>query len=200
MAKVKLHLACGPVYLKGYINIDAKGMLAADNPVLTSQNATNLVNYYKKPYVKRILGHDKRGKIVVDIQANVLSLPMFKDDSVDEIIHVNLIDHLRFQDLPKALSEWRRILKLGGKLIVDVGDVRSSARLLLMAKTREEIEWALRLIYCHSRDRYDSHHWGYFPRYLTMIMKEYDFLHVWTKHNYIKHIYPNFQCCFVKKG
>ena len=105
MKKVKLHLACGPIYLKGYINIDAKGILAKENPTLTSQNSTTRSHYYKNPYIKRILGHDKRGKIAVDVQANVLSLPMFNDCSVDEIINVNLIDHLRFQDFPKAIEE-----------------------------------------------------------------------------------------------
>ena len=116
----KLHLACGTVYLSGWVNIDGKGELATEYPELVKQNKTTLKNYYKKPYIKKILGHNKRGKIVVDILSNVLKLDMFINDSVDEILQVNLIDHLKFQDLPKALKEWHRVLKIGGNIIIDV--------------------------------------------------------------------------------
>lgn len=191
----RLHLACGPVYLKGWINIDAKGELASENQELVKINKTDIKNYYKKNYVKRIFGHNKRGKIVVDIKANVLDLSMFLDDSVDEILNVNLIDHLKFQDVAGALKEWHRVLKPKGKLIIDVGDAIGNAKMLLKAKTRDEIEWALRLQYCHSRDKYDSHHWGFFPKYMNMILKENGFNPVWSKKNYIKHVYPNFQVC-----
>lgn len=195
----RLHLACGPVYLKNWINIDAKGELATENKELVKENITTIKHYFKKPYVKKILGHNKRGKIVVDIKADVLKLDMFEDETVDEILSVNLIDHLRFQDLPSALAEWNRVLKFGGKLIIDVGDVIGAAKMLIKAKTVDDTEWALRLIYCHSRDKYDSHHWGYFPKYLNWFMKSHSaFEEVWRKKNFIKHVYPNFQMCFKK--
>lgn len=199
MKSLNLHLACGSVYLKeGWMNIDVKGELAKDNPELVKENSTDIEHYFKKPYVKKLFGHNKRGKIVVDMLANILELP-FDDRSVSKILTVNLIDHLKYQNLPEALTEWRRVLKSGGTLIIDVGDMRGNARKLVEARTREEIEWALRLIYCHSRDRYDSHHWGYDADYLGEILEENSFEIIDKQTDYIKHVYPAFQIFARKK-
>ncbi|CAB4176295.1 Methyltransferase type 11 [uncultured Caudovirales phage] len=191
---MKLHLACGSVYLKDYINIDIKGELVKDNPQLVEENTTTLDNYFKKSYVKRILGHNARGRIVVDILSDVKKLP-FEDDTVDEILTVNLVDHIRLQEIPTMFNEWHRILKSGGKLIIDVGDAIGNAKLLADAKTDDELEWALRLMYCHSRDEFDSHRWGYTANYLTNVLQKYGFNYLWDKTDYIEHVYPAFQLC-----
>jgi hypothetical protein len=119
---LKLHLACGEVYLDGYTNIDAVGELAQANPELVAEKITTVEHYFKKPYTKKIFGHSKRGRNIVDHHANVLDLSMYGDATVDEILAVNLIDHLRFQDLSNAVAEWGRVLNPQGKLIIDVGD------------------------------------------------------------------------------
>ena len=108
---LKVHLGCGEVYLRDWVNLDVVGDLA-----------------------------------------------MFVDSTVDELLTVNLIDHLRLADLPAAVAEWHRVLRPDGRLIVDLGDIRGNAEMLVAAETREELEWALRLTYCHSRDPFDSHH------------------------------------------
>ena len=194
---LRLHLGCGEVYLRGWVNLDAVGELAADNPELVAEKATDLERYYKRPYVKRLLGHDKRGRNVVDAHATATDLGMFAEGSVDEILTVNLIDHLRFADLPAAVAEWRRVLKPDGRLVIDVGDARGTAELLVGAETRDELEWALRLLYCHSRDPFDSHHWGYTPAYLAELMAAWDFTESWSRRDFIGHVYPSFQSCFT---
>lgn len=194
---VKLHLACGPVYLKGWINIDAKGELVNKRSDLVKTNSTTIKNYFKNSYVRKAFGHNKRGKIVVDLKCNVLNLP-FEDNSVDEILSVNLINHLKFQDFPKMIEEWNRVLRPGGTLITDVDDIMGHAKKLVKAKTKEEFEWVMRCIYCHARDKYDHHYWGFTPVYLKGLLKEYGFAHVWTKRDFIKHVYSSFQMC-VKK-
>lgn len=195
---VKLHLGCGEVYLDGYINIDGVGELASENPELVAEKITDVARYFKKPYKLELFGHDKRGRNVVDILADVTDLSEFDDNSADEMLSVNLIDHFRFQDLPDVMKEWRRVLKPGGSLIIDVGDAVGNAQKIVDAKTKEEMEWALRLMYCHSRDKYDSHHWGYSPKYLEQLMNEWGFTQLWTRTDYIEHVYPSFQSAFTK--
>lgn len=195
---VKLHLGCGDVYLAGWLNIDAAGEVAGEAPDLVEANMTTLDRYYQRPYRHRAFGHDKRGRVVVDLRTTVTELPMFEDGTVDEILTVNLVDHLRLQDLPAAVAEWRRVLTADGILIIDVGDACGNAELLLNAKDRASLEWALRLIYCHSRDQHDSHHWGFTPSYLAELMAEWGFSQVWTQRDFIEHVYPAFQSCFRK--
>lgn len=194
---LRLHLGCGPVYLAGWVNIDAAGVLATSHPDLARDHATDVANYFKRPYKRRDLGHHERETNVVDVHADVISLPMFPDDSVDEILTVNVVDHLRFQDLPVAVAEWRRVLRSSGRVVIDVGDARGNAELLVEAQTRDELEWALRLFYCHSRDPWDSHHWGYTPDYLQLLMAEWGFAQLWTRRDFIEHVYPSFQSCFA---
>ena len=193
----KLHLGCGPVYLKGYVNIDMKGELAQNHPELVIENETTVENYFKKPFKKQLLGFDKKKQIVVDMLSDMRHLP-FDDNSADEIFLVNVIDHIRFQEIPDTIEDWYRVLKKGGQLIIDVNEIMGSIKLLQEAKTREEYEWANRLIFCHARDEHDSHHWGYTPEYLKTLLLEHGFYHVWTKTDFIKHSYPSFQIC-VKK-
>lgn len=196
MGKVKkLHLGCGTVYLKGYINIDIIGELSSERPDLVKHNLTTIDKYYKYPF------RSNKDNKVCDIRMDVQNLSTFKDNSVDEILCVNLIDHMKKNDFLKALDEWKRILKPGGKLIIDIDDRKKQAKMLADAKTIKEIEWAIRLIYCHHRSQYDTHYWGYTPKYLKHILKEKGFIYGWTKTNHIVHdMYPNFQICVRKKG
>lgn len=199
IGEVKLHLGCGGVYLDEYINIDTVGVYAKNHPTQLAINRTTLDNYFKTPYTKKQVAYNPKVRNVVDVKANCIDLSMFKDNEVDEILSVNLIDHFRYQDLPQIIEEWRRVLKKGGRLIIDVGDIKGNARMILDAKDDEELEWALRLTYCHSRNYYDSHHWGYYPEYLQKKMRSWGFKQLWTRRDFIEHAYPSFQSCFIKQ-
>jgi len=55
-----------------------------------------------------------------DIVSSIDDLPMIKDESVDTIISRHSLEHL--SDPIKTLNEWRRILKVGGKIVVILPD------------------------------------------------------------------------------
>ena len=193
MEKVKLHLANGTVYLgDGWTNIDMIGLLAKDYPELVERNRTTVEKYYKFPF------RQNKDNNVTDIIMDVKKLD-YPDESVDEILCVNLVDHLKKEEFIEALKEWKRVLKVGGTLIIDVDDRQKQAEILTSAETNEEIEWALRLIYCDHAKEGRTHWWGYLPKYLKDILERNGFEVVWEKTDYIVHsMYPNFQI-LVKK-
>lgn len=53
-----------------------------------------------------------------DLTANIGSLPMFRDGSVDEILLDAVYEHLFRHERAPALREWHRVLKRGGLLRV----------------------------------------------------------------------------------
>ena len=184
---MKLHLGNGTVYLDGYVNIDILGKLAIDHPELVEHNRTTVAHYYKYPF------RQNKGNNVSDRLMDVRSLD-FEDCSIDEILWVNLIDHLKKEDFILALKEWRRVLAYDGKLIIDVDDRAKQAQILINAETNEEIEWALRLIYCDHVREGRTHLWGYTPSYLKYILLNMGFVHIWTGQDYILHdVTSNFQ-------
>lgn len=44
------------------------------------------------------------------------------DESADEIVCIEVLEHLSFKDTMKVLNEWKRILRPGGKLTIQVPD------------------------------------------------------------------------------
>ncbi len=58
----------------------------------------------------------------VDIVAPADKLP-FKDGEVDEILAEHLIEHLTFFQFNRAMAEWYRVLKPGGRLTIECPDL-----------------------------------------------------------------------------
>lgn len=57
-----------------------------------------------------------------DIISSVVNMPFFDDLSVDELLCIHLIEHLSIKESEEALQEWFRILKHGGKIIIECPD------------------------------------------------------------------------------
>jgi predicted SAM-dependent methyltransferase len=189
---IKLHLGNGTVYLEGWTNIDIVGKLAKDHPDIVKHNSTTIENYYKRPF------RQNRDNNVTDIIMDIRNLE-FPENSAEEILSVNVIDHMKKEEFLEALQNWKKVLKPGGLLIIDVDDRKKQAQLLASADTVEEMEWALRLLYCDHAKTGRTHWWGYTPEYLLHLLKQAGFTHKWTRNDYIHHdITTNFQIC-VKK-
>jgi len=64
----------------------------------------------------------------VDIIHDITDLPMFKDDSVDEIRISHTIEHIHPNKIIKTLAEWYRILKSEGVLRIYCPDAEKIAK------------------------------------------------------------------------
>jgi len=143
---MKLHLACGDVYLKDYINCDIEGIIEKPSYSKT------LYNYFED----RKIG--ERKEIYIDKRMDLLEIPYeFEDNSIEEVAMISSIEHFKLEDATKILNEIKRILKPGGRLVIDFPDIERIVKRYIL----KEPEWCMRLIYCSNRNKYAIHRWGY---------------------------------------
>ena len=177
---MKVHLCCGDVYLAGYANCDVDGELASESAV--DIPARTLENYYSN----RLVGHKQT--TFVDRRFDITKFPWpFTDESVDELVMIQAIEHFDYPTAQKIIDEILRILVPGGKLLIDFPDVEGA--IAKYAKT--DPEFMIRFIYCNHKNQYSVHHWGYtketFPKLLGFGW-EYEFREI------VHHLYPVIGC------
>lgn len=135
---VRLHLGCGGCRLPGYVNIDCKKTPATD--------------------------------LICDIR----QLP-YEDNSVDTIESYHVFEHIpvclhanvsteygeKYASLITVLKEWRRVLKDGGNLVIEMPDLDGVIREYLAANEarREELLIGIYGSYRNNDDT-DIHRWG----------------------------------------
>lgn len=96
---MKLNLGSNSKQIEGFANVDA----------LMVQNVDFLCDLSEPPYEFE------------DVKTGEIKL--VENDSVDEIIAIEFLEHIPFRKTANVLSEWRRILKPGGKLTIGVPDI-----------------------------------------------------------------------------
>lgn len=173
---MKIHLCCGDIYLHDYLNIDIKGKKwirsKEKNP-----NLTTIENYYRD----RKIG--ERKTIYVDKLMNLTKKWTIKDNSVDEILMICAIEHFTYDEAKFILKEAKRILKKGGKFLLDYPDLEKTFEKYYKSNP----EYYMRLVYCNHKDPYSSHKWGYTKDMFEEIAKD------WSKIEFeeiVEHSYP----------
>ena len=88
-----------------------------------------------------------------DVKAKMWALP-FKDASVDFIWSGHTLEHAPFAKVIETLAEWYRVLKPGGRLILQVPNMDYVAKYWLTGKDRA---WAEAMIFGAQSDEGDFH-------------------------------------------
>lgn len=68
-------------------------------------------------------------KAPADVIADIRHLP-FEDDYADAIYNSHVIEHFDERELVPMVAEWRRVLKVGGRLRVNCPDIQSAAQFI----------------------------------------------------------------------
>src|ERR1700676_191158 len=116
---VKLHIGCGTVYLRGYINIDLPcpgTFLAAGRPDLVERYITDDSDYYGRHRDKTMDGLRKgplNQEYACDRYGSFMFMPVH-NDSVDEILARSVFEHMSLSEAEKALTESKRVLSKNG--------------------------------------------------------------------------------------
>ena len=104
---------------------------------------------------------------------------IYDDNTVDEILSVHVIEHFWRWEALDLLKEWVRVLKPGGKMILECPNLIAACEELvkdpdLALGTSKECQRTMWVLYGDPgwRDPLMVHRWGYTPRSLALLMTE----------------------------
>jgi predicted SAM-dependent methyltransferase len=142
---MKINFACGRQTWDGWYCIDA----------VQSKKATRQVD------LLHAFRFDK------DVLLNKLPID---DESADEIQSHHFIEHVYQWEAPAVISEFRRLLKPGGRLVLELPNIHCAAKNLLAGTEDQLSMWSF---YGDPRDRdlYMCHRWGYTPATIESLLK-----------------------------
>jgi predicted SAM-dependent methyltransferase len=197
----KLHLGCGTVYLKDYINVDAKipgiSFLAKDRPDLVKINQTTTDNYYKNKVNRKDIETKKFEEklIVVDKFADIRKLP-FKPNSLSEIRLVQVFEHFSYKEGEELLKTWYKLLAHGGMVHLDIPDLEETIMGYAKAKTQKDKDWYTRLLFGSQKNEYGFHKGMYSKATIKRLLMGVGFKKVKFLPNI--HFYPAFAVQGIK--
>jgi len=122
---------------------------------------------------------ESRGGKRPDVLCDLRRLHSFADDSADEILSVHVIEHFWRWEVKAILAEWIRILKPGGKMVIECPNLLSACEELLRQPSvasgeGPEGQRSMWVFYGDPKwqDPLMVHRWGYSPESLTKLLVE----------------------------
>jgi len=176
---MKVHLCCGDVYLKGYVNVDAVG---AKPP--KGLKGTTVEKYYKGKNV------GDATTVYADMIFDFNKEWAFPKESVSEFLMVSSFEHFTEKQASALVSRIFMSLKKGGKFRFDFPDVRRTA---LENYSDKDM---IRLIYGSYKNDYCVHRWGYTTETIKDLLGN-----KWSSISYgdiVEHDYPMIGVVAVK--
>jgi SAM-dependent methyltransferase len=128
---------------------------------------------------------DERAGHKPDIMCDVRKLTPLPDEYADEAMAIHVVEHFWRWEVVDILKEWRRVLKPGGKIILECPNLLSACEAVLknpeMASgPGKEGQRSMWVLYGDPswKDPLMCHRWAYTPQSLGAIMQEAGFTQV----------------------
>ena len=113
-----------------------------------------------------------------DDQNLILQIPL-ESECADEVHAYHLIEHVFAWEAPALVKEWMRLLRPGGRLILELPDILLAARNLLNGSRDQMSMWPLYGDWNH-RDPYMMHKHGYTPATISALLESCGLVNVNT--------------------
>lgn len=157
MKELNLNLGCGVHLLKNFVNID---------------NSFTLEDLKSKEGIFRFAKIEKGAEFV---QADMRALP-FADNTVDYIECLEAIEHIPYGDVPKAVRDWYRVLKKGGKLVIFTTDFDDIAQMwvdFIKGKEFNLQHWVTMsgIVYGNQMTEGEYHRSFFTPKFFNILMQ-----------------------------
>lgn len=121
----------------------------------------------------------ERAGRVPDVQCDIRKLDAFNTSSVDEILAVHVVEHFWRWEVVDILKEWLRVLKPGGRMVLECPNLLSACEEFLKdpvqrAMPSNQGQRTMWVFYGDPawKDPLMVHRWGYTPRSLAEVMFE----------------------------
>ena len=147
---MRINFGCGRQVLDGWFNVDA----------VHSPRAP------RAPELVHALQFTPAGAV-----ANPLPLP---DNCADELQAMHVVEHVYAWEAPALLAEWRRLLKRGALLVLELPNIEAAARNLLAGAKDQMCMWPFYGDPGHL-DPFMCHRWGYTPRTIRQLVESAGF-------------------------
>ena len=129
-----------------------------------------------------------------DVKMNVLHLD-YPDNTADEIKASHLLEHFSFEEVPEALKEWRRVLKVGGILRLNVPDLAWCLQNWLDTDEDEKFGYPLKTIFGNQANPGEFHKTGFTVKRLVYLLTQAGFEDI-----EVKSTWSHEQQCFIATG
>ncbi len=114
-----------------------------------------------------------------DVICDLRQLTMFEDNIADEILSVHVVEHFWRWEVLDVLKEWTRVLKPGGRMVLECPNLISACQELLQnpeiaSGPGPEGQRTMWVLYGDPswKDPYMIHRWAYTPLSLAQLMRE----------------------------
>lgn len=114
-----------------------------------------------------------------DVLCDLHALTPFEDNSADEIMAIHVVEHFWRWEVVDILKEWLRVLKPGGKMILECPNLVSACQAVLddvenATGPGAEGQRSMWVLYGDPawKDPLMVHRWGYTPRSLAIVMHQ----------------------------
>jgi hypothetical protein len=196
---MKLHLGCGTVYLRDWVNVDLpseKTFLAIERPDLVDKFITSEEEGYYSRHKDKTRDKLRSGPLdqqsVCDRYGSFKQLPA-RPNSVSEILARHVFEHMSVDEAGYALEEVRRVLQPRGILRLDVPD--HEATMKMFQETQDS--FYIRHLLGPRRGDYGFHMMSYSPGRLKSLVESHHFVSLGDEPN--PHWYPAFTLRFEKR-